>query len=101
MNGFHNRGEYYAPEWADTLRSHYWRIRVEGRDKVKKRRYYRYVTKEKLRLAELGIDQALIKAVCRYLVKLDVVSGNNMHQLVINAPVQLVFDFNTVKNLSV
>lgn len=30
-------------------------------------RYYRKVQKEKLRLAEMGIDQKKIAAVCRYL----------------------------------
>lgn len=42
------------------LKEYYWHIRVEGRDKAKRRRYYRYVAKEKLRLAEQGIDQKLI-----------------------------------------
>lgn len=93
MRGFHNREHYDTPEWAATLTSHYWRIRVEGRDKVKRRRYYRYVAKEKLRLAETGVSQDLIKAVCRYLVKLDIVSGVKMTQLMSRPPVQLVFDF--------
>lgn len=101
MFGFHHRGLHEIPHWANTLNGYYWRIRVEGRDKVKKRRYYRYVAKEKLRLAELGIDQQLIKSVCRYLVKLDVVSGDKMQQLIINPPVQLTFDFVSEKILLV
>lgn len=99
--GFQNRGGMDIPDWAGVLLSHYWRIRVEGRDKVKRRRYYRYVAKEKLRLAELGIDQALIKSVCRYLVNLRVVSGTKMGNLMVDEPRQLILDFSDQKNLSV
>ena len=99
--GFHNRGGHDLPDWAGILISHYWRIRVEGRDKVKRRRYYRYVSKEKLRLAEMGIEQDLINAVCRYCIKLDVVSGNKMAGLLSSPPKQLAFDFFHEKNLSV
>jgi hypothetical protein len=69
------------PDWARTLVSHYWRIRVESRDKAKRRRYYRYVEKEKLRLAELGIDQELIRATCRHLSSYSIVSGLRLQQL--------------------
>ncbi|UOF82924.1 hypothetical protein [Inoviridae sp.] len=55
------------PEWANDLRNLYWVIRVEGRIESKRRRYYRKVEKEKLRLAELGVSQTKIAAVCRYL----------------------------------
>lgn len=93
MYGHHNRGGIDLPDWSENLKSYYWRIRVEGRNKVKRRRYYRYVTKEKLRLAEIGVDQALINAVCRYLVNFNVVSGRKMHELMLSIPQQLTFDF--------
>ena len=70
MQGFHHRGEFDPPDWANNLKNYYWYIRVEGRDKAKRRRYYRQVAKEKLRLAESGIDQQLIDAVCKYLCTL-------------------------------
>ncbi len=93
MYGFHNRGGFDTPPWALKLTHYYWVIRVEGRDKVKRRRYYRYVEKEKLRLAEMGIHQPLILAVCKYLVNLSVVSGNKMHQIMTAEVRQLTFDF--------
>lgn len=101
MYGFHNRGGADLPEWSGLLVNYYYRIRVEGRDKVKRRRYYRYVAKEKLRLAEIGVDQTLIIAVCRYLVNFNVVSGNKVTQLMMTEPRQLVFDFFDNKNFSV
>jgi hypothetical protein len=67
--GFRHQGGFELPGWAMQLKHYYWVIRVEGRDKVKRRRYYRYVAKEKLRLAEINIDQELIIAVCRYIAQ--------------------------------
>ncbi|MGQ2966777.1 hypothetical protein [Methylophilus sp.] len=55
------------PDWSESLRHLYWIIRVEGRIESKRRKYYRKVEKEKLRLAEAGIAQIKIAAVCRYL----------------------------------
>jgi hypothetical protein len=55
------------PDWANNLANYYVCIGVEGRNKTLRRRYYRFVELEKLRLAMLGIDQQQIKAVCRYL----------------------------------
>ena len=81
------------PKWSAGLTSLYWHIRVEGRDKAKRRKYYRYVAKEKLRLAELGIDQELIEAVCRYLCRMDRSSGERMLQLMQQARPQLAFKF--------
>ena len=61
-------GKYVElPEWATDLRHLYWVIRVEGRIEAKRRKYYRKVEKEKLRLAELGVSQTKIAAFCRYL----------------------------------
>ena len=92
-SGFNPQANVDLPDWANLLKNYYWRIRVEGRDKVKKRRYYRYVTKEKLRLAESGIDQQLINAVCRYLSSFNVISANKVRQLLIAQSPQLSFDF--------
>jgi hypothetical protein len=93
MYGFKHQPNVETPEWAILLSNYYWCIRNEGRNKVKRRRYYRYIAKEKLRLAESGIDQQLINAVCKYLVSFNVVSGNKLHQLMIAESVQLSFDF--------
>lgn len=90
---FHNRGGEDLPEWAGLLTNYYWRIRVERRNKVLRRKYYRYVAKEKLRLAEIGIEQTLIIAVCRYLVDFNIVSGRKVKELMSTEPKQLVFDF--------
>lgn len=49
-------------------------------------RLYRWIAKEKLRLAELNIDQELIEATCRYLSSYNVISGNKMVELM-NRPV--------------
>ena len=89
MQGFHHRGEFDPPEWANKLNNYYWYIRVEGRDKAKRRRYYRKIEKEKIRLAEQGLNQVLIKAVCRYLSTLDAASGKRMSDLLINPHPQL------------
>lgn len=55
------------PDWSKELINLYWVIRVEGRFPAKRMKYYRKVQKEKLRLAELGVSQTKIAAVCRYL----------------------------------
>jgi hypothetical protein len=62
---------------------------VEGKDKAKRRRYYRLISKEKLRLAEKNIDQALINAVCRYLINLGDNKAQKVHQLMGNPQIQL------------
>ena len=74
------------------LLNDYWRIRVEGQDKVNHFRYYRYFAKEKLRLAESGVDQVLIIAVCRYLVNFNVVGGRKVNELMMIESKQFAFD---------
>jgi len=61
------------PDWATDLRHLYWVIRVEGR----------IVEKEKLRLAELGVSQTKIAAVCRYLCSF---KNSNTLRLVLAEP---------------
>lgn len=65
--GFDSSKYVELPEWASVLINLYWVIRVQGRIEAKRRRYYRKVEKEKLRLAEMGVDQKKIAAACRYL----------------------------------
>lgn len=55
------------PDWSGRLTNYYCVIRVEKRNKAIRRRYYRKVEKEKLRLAEAGCCQECIRLVCRYL----------------------------------
>lgn len=55
------------PKWAQVLKNHYCCLRIDGRNKTKRRSYYRLIEKEKLRLAELGICQECIRLICRYL----------------------------------
>ncbi len=49
------------------LNSLYWFIRFYSRDKVRKRRYYRYVAKEKKRLIQSGVDKEYLRLYCRTL----------------------------------
>lgn len=79
------------PPWSRMLANYYWHIRVEGRHKAKRRRYYRLVEKEKLRLAELGLETELINIMCKYLVRLDAKSANRVLQY-IPSP-QMSFNF--------
>ncbi len=86
--------EYFEkPLWSGRLTNYYWVIRNEGRNKAKRRMYYRLVAKEKLRLAEQNIDQELIDAVCKYLCTYAIVCGRRMQDLMVNVPKQRSFDF--------
>lgn len=51
------------------LRNLYWRIRYHSRNKSTKRKYYRYVFKEKQRLIESGVDREELRLICRVLAK--------------------------------
>ncbi|WP_148225268.1 hypothetical protein [Methylovorus sp. MP688] len=66
---------------------------MEGRDKAKRRKYYRLISKEKLRLAELGINQKVILQVCRYLSTLKIRDGLLIVDLLESTYVQLCLDF--------
>ena len=93
LQGFRPQGEVVLPGWAGRLTNYYWFIRVEGRDKAKRRRYYRYVVKEQLRLAEAGIDQELIRAVCRYLACFNKSSTEKVLHLLKVPPKQMQLAF--------
>lgn len=78
MNGFDNDAFVDVPEWAHCLYAPYWRIRVEGRNKALKRKYYRRVEKLKLQLVEAGHDQELVTAICRYMSTLNKTSASKL-----------------------
>ncbi|WP_143123961.1 hypothetical protein [Nitrosomonas ureae] len=48
------------------LKNLYWRIRYT-RNKSEKRKFYRYVAKEKKRLIESGVDKEELRLLCRAL----------------------------------
>lgn len=50
------------------LRGFYWRIR-STRNPSEKRKYYRYVFKEKKRLIQSGVDSEYLRLYCRSLSK--------------------------------
>lgn len=93
MQGFHHRGEFDPPEWANNLKNYYWYIRVEGRDKAKRRRYYRRIYKEKLRLVESGVPEIIVEAACRYLVRLEHKAGLKLVKLLEAPTRQLTLPF--------
>jgi len=66
---------------------------VEGRDKAKRRKYYRRVDKEKLHLVESNIGQELVEAVCRYLAEFNKKAGDRIVELLLEPPTQLKLDF--------
>lgn len=72
-NNWLNLKMYDIPNWAGNLTNLYCRLRVSKRNKALRRSYYRKIEKEKLRLAERGINQEKIKAICRYLINDDCV----------------------------
>lgn len=65
---FKHRALIAIPKWAGNLHFPYWMIRVEGRNQTKRRKYYRAILKEKIRLVESGIPIEHVEAVCKYLV---------------------------------
>lgn len=91
--GFKDRAEVDLPDWSLNLRGYYWKIRVEGRNKSMRRKYYRYVRAEKLRLVEAGICLRQINAVCKYLVSLKQVNADRLKLVFESDSKQLCFDF--------
>ena len=84
-----------VPDWATRLRHLYWVIRVERYSKVKRRRYYRYVFKEKLRLVEMGYEVELVNAIYRYYCELSIVSSRRLQEVIDNPNPQMRFNFNS------
>jgi hypothetical protein len=93
MDGFTNRAVTDVPKWASLLNNYYWRIRVEGRNKALRRKFYRLVRIEKLRLLESGVPLSQINAVCKYLVSLKQVNADRMAIVFESDIQQLSFDF--------
>lgn len=92
--GFHNQGVARRPEWVSAnLHLWYWILRVERPKGARRRKLYRWIAKEKLRLAEMNIDQELIEATCRYLCSYSAVSGRRMLELMDRPVVQMSFEF--------
>ena len=81
------------PEWGNQLKSLYWVIRVESRNRVKRRRYYRYVRAERLRLVESGLAQSIVDAYCRYLATLNPKAAEKYLHLISQEHRQLNLDF--------
>jgi len=57
------------PEWSNILCNLYWMLRYRRAwDDAHRRRYYRYIAKEKLRLIEEArVDPEELRLLCRYL----------------------------------
>lgn len=79
--------------WAQRLKNYYVVVRVHRRNQAMRRKYYRKIEREKLRLAEMDINQDLINAVCRYLATMNVVSGRKVDELVRSPCKQLTIHF--------
>ncbi|MCB5187508.1 hypothetical protein LG200_05740 [Methylobacillus caricis] len=91
--GFKDQGVDRRPEWANgKLHLWYFMLRVERPKSAKRRKLYRWIAKEKLRLAELNIDQELIDVTCRYLSSYSVVTGRRMIELMDKPVSQLSLD---------
>lgn len=86
--------EIHLPPWvSENLFLWYWQIRVEKPKGARRRKLYRWIAKEKLRLAELGIEQELIDVVCKYLSCYSVISGQKMTNMMRISGRQMCLDF--------
>ena len=85
----HPRGYVDLPAWAQCLSAPYWRIRVEGRNKALRRKYYRQVKKIKLQLVEAGHDQLLVELICRYLSTFSVSSAMAVNDRILESKRQM------------
>jgi len=91
--GFRHRASADLPQWAIALHFPYWRIRVEGRNKSLRRRCYRALEKEKLKLVEQGIPIEHINAVCKYLVSHRQSSADKLAKLLAEPILQMQLPF--------
>jgi hypothetical protein len=94
MLGFTNRACVDLPSWAALLNNYYWRVRVEGRNKALRRKYYRLIRLERLKLLEAGISASQLNCVCKYLVSLKQVNADRLTAELKADSVQLSFNFN-------
>lgn len=59
-----------VPGWARTLANLYWRLRaVRRHDQAGRRKWYRYIRRERDYLEGQGVDSELIRLACRYLMR--------------------------------
>lgn len=79
MPGFHHPALADVPKWASHLNNCYYRIRVEGPSMGLRRKYYRMVRVEKLRLLESGVEIELIYSVCKYLVSFKQINADRIN----------------------
>lgn len=91
--GFKHRATAKIPSWAINLKMHYWIVRVEGRNETKRRRHYRAIEKEKLKLVESGIHFEHVDAVCKYLVSLKQKNADKLRISLNHEPKQLRLNF--------
>lgn len=91
--GFKARGNLQLPSWSSRLVNYYWFIRVEGRDKSKRVKYYRLIKKEKIRLATLGFHQEDIRLICRYLASFNKSAESRLENQLNELDKQMSFDF--------
>lgn len=92
MLGFQHRSIISLPTWSYKLSNLYYIIRVEGRDTSKRRKAYRDIQKEKLRLVEAGIDVLDVVAVCKYLVSLKQINADRLKRSITRDKKQLTLD---------
>lgn len=69
---------------------HYWIVRVEERNETKRRRHYRAIEKEKLKLVEAGIHFEYVDA---YLVSLKQMNADRLNNVLTSEPRQLKLQF--------
>mgnify|MGYP000597071400 CR=1 FL=1 len=87
------------PSWGSELTTIYVRVRLSKGNTRLTRKYYREVELEKLRLAELGINQEKIRQLCRYLASQNCVRNMNckyclrIREFLLSPKVQLVLNF--------
>lgn len=93
MLGFKHRALADLPAWASELSHLYFFVRVCCRNKTTRRKTYRLIRTEKLRLIELGYDAAQINAVCKYLVSLKQINADRLSVALQVKQIQLAFDF--------
>ena len=62
---------YQYPPWANLIINYYWPLRyARSFDTARIRKQYRLIEKEKKRLHEAGVDDELVRLLCRHMVNL-------------------------------
>lgn len=59
------------PDWSAELRQHYWHLRAARKfDTARMRSEYRKIAAEKKRLHSAGVDQEVVRLLCRHLANM-------------------------------